>query len=73
MYVDDVLLLACCPTREDVSAGLTEGHTECANWFTSAGLSMEPVKTELIFIRRCREKVDPPGALTHCSEASTQG
>jgi hypothetical protein len=59
MYIDDGVIFACGDSWEKVEATMRDGYAECLDWLTRAGLNAEPDKTELIFFRKQRERVDP--------------
>ena len=63
LYIDDGAILACGQTWAEVESSLTAAYTSCASWLNRSGLKAEPDKTELIYFRRRREKVDPPGQI----------
>jgi hypothetical protein len=60
MYVDDGILFACGKTWDDITLALSDTYTSCADWLTRSGLLAEPEKTELLFFRKMRERVEPP-------------
>ena len=59
MYVDDGILFACGKTWDDVTSALSDAYTSCANWLMRSGLCAEPEKTELLFFRKRKERVEP--------------
>lgn len=63
MYIDDGVIFACGDTWEKVETTMRDGYAACLDWLTRAGLNAEPDKTELIFFRKPREKVDPPHSI----------
>jgi hypothetical protein len=60
MYIDDGVIFACGREWREIEASMRKGYTECMEWLIKAGLNVEPEKTELIYFRKGREKVDPP-------------
>jgi hypothetical protein len=63
MYVDDGVLFACGAEWSDVAVSLSNQYDACTDWLTRSGLAAEPEKTEVLFFRRQREQVNPPGVL----------
>ena len=63
MYIDDGVIFACGDTWEKVETTMRDRYAACLDWLTRAGLNAEPDKTELIFFRKPREKVDPPHSI----------
>jgi Reverse transcriptase (RNA-dependent DNA polymerase)/Endonuclease-reverse transcriptase len=63
MYVDDGVIFACGDSWETIENTMRTGYTTCSEWLVRAGLNAEPDKTELIFFRRRKERVDPPQSL----------
>jgi hypothetical protein len=60
MYIDDGVIFACGDSWEEIEDTMRKGYTECLNWLTRAGLNAEPDKTELIFFRKPKERLEPP-------------
>ena len=60
MYIDDGAIFACGDSWNKIEATMRKGYTSCLDWLTRAGLSAEPAKTELLFFRKPRERVEPP-------------
>ena len=60
MYIDDGVIFACGHEWEQIEDTMRKGYTECAEWLTRAGLSIEPDKSELLFFRKRGERSDPP-------------
>ena len=60
MYVDNRDIFTCGDSWRKIENTMQEGYTKCINWLTQAGLNMEPEKTELIFFRKLRERLEPP-------------
>ncbi len=64
MYIDDGAIFACGCSWSDIKASLQRGYATCLDWLTRAGLKVEPDKTELIYFRKCRKKMDPPSHIS---------
>lgn len=60
MYIDDGVIFACGDNWAKIENAMRHGYSICLNWLNRAGLNAEPDKTELIFFRKPRERVDPP-------------
>ena len=63
MYIDDGAIFACGSSWEEIETTMRDGYTTCLDWLTRAGLNAEPAKTELIFFRKPRERVEPPHSI----------
>ncbi len=64
MYIDDRAIFACGRKWADIEASLCKGYATCMEWLMRAGLKAEPDKTELIYFKKCGEKVDPLGHIS---------
>jgi hypothetical protein len=60
MYIDDGAIFTCGDNWEKIEATMRDGYSACLDWLTRAGLNVEPDKTELIFFRKPRERIDSP-------------
>jgi hypothetical protein len=60
MYIDDGVIFACGRNWKLVESEMRNNYRECVEWLTRAGLNAEPDKSELLFFRKTRDKVDPP-------------
>jgi hypothetical protein len=60
MYIDDGAIFACGRNWNEIETTMRTGYTTCVEWFARAGLNVEPDKTELIFFKRPRERLEPP-------------
>jgi hypothetical protein len=60
IYIDDGAIFACGTSWAKIEKSMRHGYSTCLDWLTRAGLNAEPDKTELIFFRKPRERVDPP-------------
>ena len=58
MYVDNGVLFACTRNWEEISKILVTNYTNCVDWLTRSGLTVE--KTKLLFFRRQCKCTDPP-------------
>ena len=60
MYIDDGAIFACGDNWTKIEDTMRQGYSTCLNWLMRAGLNAEPDKTELIFFRKPRDRVEPP-------------
>lgn len=60
MYIDDGAIFACGDNWEKIEATMRDEYSACLDWLTRAGLNIEPDKTELIFFRKPRERINSP-------------
>jgi hypothetical protein len=63
MYIDDGVIFACGDNWKTIENTMRAGYTTCLDWLKRAGLNAELDKTELIFFRKPRERVDPPQSI----------
>ena len=70
MYIDDGVIFTCGESWDEVEDTMRKGYAVCLDWLTRAGLKAEPDKTELIFFRKPRERIEPPKYI-HLSLPST--
>ena len=66
MYIDDGALFACTDNWEEVAESLSTNYFICIDWLMRVGMAVEPDKTELLFFRKQREKVEPPSSIHLC-------
>ena len=60
IYIDDGAIFACGTDWAKIETTIREGYSTCLDWLMRAGLNAEPDKTELIFFRKPRERVESP-------------
>jgi Reverse transcriptase (RNA-dependent DNA polymerase) len=60
MYIDDGAIFACGRDWNEIEEAMRAGYTTCVEWLARAGLNVEPDKTELIFFKKRRERLEPP-------------